>query len=516
MILVMLGTQKNSFQRLLEEIQKCIDKKIINEEVVVQAGSTKFKSKDMKIFDLMSTKKLNKLIKEANYIICHGGVGSIVTCLKMGKKVIAVPRYHKYDEHVNDHQLQIVQTFDGQGFIKGISKVSDLEGAIKSINEFEPSKFISNTDNIIKIIENFIDSKKILFAAYSLDIGGIETALVSLLNKLQTKGYELTLVLEQKQGIFLNELNKNIKIIEYTPNCDKNILKRKIKNLKQRIQFIKKYKNKFDFSASFATYSISSSFVSRTASKNNALWGHADYLTLFNNNEQEMKKFFKQRKYKKFKHIIFVSEEGKNSFLEVFPKMKNKTIMCNNVINNKKIEKLADEKIEMQKDNEIVTFLNVGRHDERQKKLTRIIEASEKLKKENFKFKVLFVGDGPDSKLYKQQVKDKKLEENIIFLGRKQNPYPYFKISDCVILTSDYEGYPVVFLESLILNKPIITTKVSDYKDIEGKYGLVTDKDTNDIYEKMKFIIENGYKIEKQFDINTYNEKIINKLEKIF
>lgn len=516
MILVMLGTQKNSFYRLLEEIQKCIDKKVINEEVVVQAGSTKFKSKDMKIFDLISTRKLNKLIKESNYVITHGGVGSIVTCLKMGKKVIAVPRFHKYEEHVNDHQLQIIQTFDGQGFIKGISQVSDLESAIKNINNFEPAKFMSNTNNIIKIIENFIDNKKILFAAYSLDIGGIEKALVNLANTLQTKGYDVTLVLEKKQGIFLNELNKNINVIEYTPSDSKNIIKRKIENLIKRIRFIRKYKNKFDFSASFATYSISSSFVSRISSKNNALWGHADYLTLFNNNKKEVKSFFKKRKYTKFRNIIFVSEEGLNSFLEVFPKMKNKTIMCNNLINNNKIQKLADEIIEMQKDNEVFTFLNVGRHDERQKKLTRIITASEKLKKENLKFKVLFVGDGPDSNLYKQQVKDKKLEENIIFLGSKQNPYPYFKISDCVILTSDYEGYPVVFLESLILNKPIITTKVSDYKDIEGKYGLVTDKDADDIYEKMKFIIKNGYKIEETFNINKYNEEIIKKLEKIF
>ena len=126
MILVMLGTQKNSFHRLLEQIQKCIDKKLINEKVVVQAGSTKFQSEDMEIFDLIENTKLNKLIKEADFIITHGGVGSIVTCLKEGKKIIAVPRYHEYGEHVNDHQLQIIQTFDGQGFIKGAVTVQDL------------------------------------------------------------------------------------------------------------------------------------------------------------------------------------------------------------------------------------------------------------------------------------------------------------------------------------------------------------------------------------------------------
>ena len=107
MILIMLGTQNNSFHRLLEEVQRCIDNKIIQDEVVVQAGSTKFKSKDMKIFKLVSSQKLDKYMEDADLIITHGGVGSIVSCIKKGKKVIAVPRYRKYGEHVNDHQKDI-------------------------------------------------------------------------------------------------------------------------------------------------------------------------------------------------------------------------------------------------------------------------------------------------------------------------------------------------------------------------------------------------------------------------
>jgi len=357
--------------------------------------------------------------------------------------------------------------------------------------------------------------KKILFSAYSLDVGGIEKALVTLLNKLQEKDYDITLVLEKKEGIFLEELNSKIKIITYTPSQYKNILKRKITNLIKQIKFALKYKNKFDFSVSFATYSNSGAFVSRTASKNSYLWGHADYLTLFENKAEQMKTFFKEKKYNKFKKIIFVSKQGKDSFVSVFPKMNEKVIVCNNLIDNKKIEQLSNEEIELKKE-EITTFLNVGRHDEKQKKLSKLIEASSKLKQENYKFKILFVGDGPDSSEYKEMVKKYELEEQIIFLGRKQNPYPYFKIADCVILTSDYEGYPVVFLESMILNKPIITTKVSDYEEIEGKYGYTTTKEVEDIYEKMKLFIENGFEIKEKFDAEKYNNEIIEKIEKLF
>ena len=84
--------------------------------------------------------------------------------------------------------------------------------------------------------------KKILFSAYTLDVGGIETALVNLLNNLINK-YDITLILEKKQGLFLDELNSKIKIIEYNPNQNKNPFIRKFINALKRIKFIIKYKN---------------------------------------------------------------------------------------------------------------------------------------------------------------------------------------------------------------------------------------------------------------------------------
>ena len=104
--------------------------------------------------------------------------------------------------------------------------------------------------------------KKILFAAATLDVGGIETALVTLLNYLaQENKYDITLVLEKKQGIFLNDLNSNINVIEYSPSKNKVVLIRKIENfIKQRL-FSMKYKNRFDFSAAYATYSKPAVFV---------------------------------------------------------------------------------------------------------------------------------------------------------------------------------------------------------------------------------------------------------------
>ena len=158
MILVMLGTQNDSFHRLLEEIDKLIKNGQIKENVVVQAGYTKYESTNMKIFDFISSDELNKLEQQADCIITHGGVGSIIGSIEKNKKVIAVPRLKQYGEHVNDHQLDIVQSFDKLGYIIGITDVSQLGDALQQIETFEPKKYIQNTGKIISIVQDFIDN----------------------------------------------------------------------------------------------------------------------------------------------------------------------------------------------------------------------------------------------------------------------------------------------------------------------------------------------------------------------
>ena len=153
MILVMLGTQNNSFHRLLEEVEKNIENRTIQEEVVVQAGYTKFESKNMKIFDLIPKEKLEELQENANLIITHGGVGSIISSIEKEKKVIAVPRLHEYGEHVNNHQKEIVKDFNDKGYIIGIEKVEDLENAIIKSKTFEPVKYKHSNEKMLKIIE---------------------------------------------------------------------------------------------------------------------------------------------------------------------------------------------------------------------------------------------------------------------------------------------------------------------------------------------------------------------------
>lgn len=356
--------------------------------------------------------------------------------------------------------------------------------------------------------------KKLLFSAYDMNVGGIETSLLTLLNTLVEKEYDITLVLEKKQGTFLKDLDSKIHIIEYKPSETKIVFIRKLVNLVKRIQFTLKYKNKFDFAATYATYSQMASFTARTASSNNALWGHADYLALFHGDFQKMEEFFNKLHASEFKHIVFVSKAGADSYLRLFPEQTEKVIFCNNLIDYQKIRNLAQEKVEKTK--QTYTFVNIGRHDEKQKKLTRILEAVKRLKEENYDFKVWFIGQGEDTNTYQQLAKQYEIQSHIEFLGVKKNPYPYMKLADSIILTSDYEGYPVVFLEAFILNKPIITTDVSDAKsDVEDKFGKVTSKEVDDICQAMKEFLLEDYKIKEEFKPEEYNQSIIEKIEAI-
>lgn len=158
MILVTLGTQDKSFKRLLNAVQKCIDDKVINEEVVVQTGCTKYNSKDMKIFDLMSQEQLDKYRKQARIIITHAGVGSILDSLRLDKKIIAAARLKKYHEHTNDHQLQILNNFANDGYIIKLENFDDLSSILNNIDSFNPKKYDGNNEKIKNMIVEFIES----------------------------------------------------------------------------------------------------------------------------------------------------------------------------------------------------------------------------------------------------------------------------------------------------------------------------------------------------------------------
>ncbi len=157
MIFVTIGTQDKDFSRLLKAIDREIEKGTIKEKVIVQAGYTKYESKNMEIRDLIPTDEFNELIDESSLVITHGGVGNILSAIQRGKTVIAAARLKKFKEHTNDHQRQIIGEFAKQGYILELRDFNKLGKMIEKSKTFKANKFKSNTKNMINLIENYIE-----------------------------------------------------------------------------------------------------------------------------------------------------------------------------------------------------------------------------------------------------------------------------------------------------------------------------------------------------------------------
>jgi hypothetical protein len=345
--------------------------------------------------------------------------------------------------------------------------------------------------------------KKIIFFSKNLKIGGMEKSLVSLLNNL-INDYQITLVLEEKKGVLLSELNKNIIIKEYKLSDCKVILIRKILNFSKRMIWKVKNNNKYNFSCNYATYSRNCSKLALISSKNNSIYIHSNYVDAFNNDYNKINDFFKYILAFNFKNIIFVSEESKEAILKYYPEKSFKLKVINNLFTPLKIDNEVINKTENDK-----IFLFLGRLDETSKKITRILEAISESDSSN---KLWIVGEGQDKEKYIKLTKKLKIENKVTFYGATQNPYKYLVSCDCVILSSDYEGYPVVYLEAIYYKKPIITTiKVHDkYIDIEN-YGLIVKKDPKSILDGMNKVFSK--KIVYNVDFNKINSKKINEIK---
>lgn len=157
MILVTVGSQKFQFNRLLKKIDELIDNKVIKDDVFAQIGVSDYKPKNYNYVEFMTQDEFNQKIEDANIIITHAGTGVIVNAVKKGKKVIGVPRLAKYEEHVDDHQIQLIQEFESLNFIEPSYEIENLERALKNVKTKKYNKYESNTNQIIDSIEDFIN-----------------------------------------------------------------------------------------------------------------------------------------------------------------------------------------------------------------------------------------------------------------------------------------------------------------------------------------------------------------------
>lgn len=351
---------------------------------------------------------------------------------------------------------------------------------------------------------------KLLFSSYFLDYGGIEKSLLNLVDSLDSEKYDITIVLEKKEGVFLDKISKNIKILEYTPCEIKNKFIRKTINLTKKIFWTLKHYHRFDVSICYATYSMSSNFIARMSSRKRIIYVHSNYCALYENNEKDIKKFFDCKHLNKYNKIIFVSNESKEELVKYYPNIKNKSLVLNNIVDVNDILIKSNYNCLLLNDHKPLAVF-IGRMEEEVKLISKILALAKSCQNNKKSISFLLIGNGPDFLDLKVQSKNLSLK-NVQFLGAVENPYPYLKKANFLILSSKYEGFPVVYNEAIILDKPILSTiQVSDDEiSINNRFGIICDSDN--MYNNIDKIL--SFKNE-QIDFNEINKRRIVKFEKL-
>lgn len=371
---------------------------------------------------------------------------------------------------------------------------------------------------------------KVLFRHRSMEMGGVEKVILSMLNNLSRDNFEMTVCLNINQGELRNEFPKHVRkvyIADGKEDLSKNPLIQKLQLAKRKLKLQKADKNpkiadallneNYDVEIA-TTYSVYKTVLNSTNKNSKKIaWLHSDVtLPGFDSFRDDILENMQQ-----FDYIIYGSQQCKDVLDEKYPALALPPGEV--VLNAIPIEEIKLKAKEFTPDfGYIPTFVSVGRLHSR-KGYRVLLEAHKKLIDNGFIHQIQIIGDGEDHEILTKRIEELGIQKSFRLLGTKMNPYPYVKNADFYIMPSESEGWPLIIPETLILQKPILATAVGGVPEIitHKKTGYLTEYSLEGLYEGMKeFLtnenlikqIEDNLKdIEKQFD----NQKIFDAVEKI-
>ncbi len=335
--------------------------------------------------------------------------------------------------------------------------------------------------------------KKILIVSHSMELGGAERALIGLLNTIDYNRFSVDLFLERHTGELLGSIPDKVNLLDENPSyaCMAVSAAQVIKKMKfsvavgrfigkQKavryiaqngicdgsdvlINYSQKYTVKFMPMISKKEYDLVISFLTphyfaalKTKSKQKIAWIHTDYSAI------EIDKASELDMWSLYDKIISISPEVTNSFLKALPELKDKIEVIPNIhpadfITAKSMEY---DPVEEMPDGSI-RLLSIGRFCPAKNFDNLPFICKELIKKHGIDVKWYIIGYGTDTQLITDNIKKAGMEDNVIILGKKSNPYPYIRRCDFYIQPSRYEGNAVTVNEALILKKPVIITEYS-------------------------------------------------------
>ena len=335
---------------------------------------------------------------------------------------------------------------------------------------------------------------KILFVIDSLGCGGAEKSLVSLLPLLNKEKYDIHLWILHRGGVFENLVPGNV-IIEKTPAyTDNNWYKNHLAQLRYSILFrwnslIKKKEHRAetlwkctgnlqevpseDFDVAIAyqqglpTYLV----ASKVKARKKIAWVNVN---IFNAGYSAI---FNSVFYDKMDYIVPVSKDLETILLDTYPQFSRKYVCIYDILNPELIRRNANEPIpEQELFNQSVTLVTVGRLAV-QKNYLLAVEAAKILNEKGIDFRWFFVGEGSERPHIEQKIVQYGLEQRVILLGLRTNPYPYMGHCTVYVQTSSYEGFGLTIAEAKILGKPVVSTDFDVVHDqiVHGQNGLIAE-----------------------------------------
>ena len=327
---------------------------------------------------------------------------------------------------------------------------------------------------------------RIFIAMHYMEIGGAETALVGLLNALDPARVDVDLFLYDHRGEMMQFIPEWVNLLPQIPKY--SVLERPIVELVKRgfwdiaaarmsAKLIGKLTNVPSFSMDVFTslftnkllpticpqkkYDLAISFLTphtyvknKVVAKKKIAWIHTDY-TIY-----PIAKNVERPIWCSYNYIASISNDVTRTFLQVFPTLAPKIMEIENILSPAFVRKraeLEDTDKEFRQTDKI-SLLSIGRYSE-QKNYDNVPDICKRLiNKTKLNIKWYIIGYGGDEALIRQKIKEAGMEEHVILLGKRSNPYPYIKACDIYVQPSRYEGKSVTVREAQMLCKPVVVT----------------------------------------------------------
>lgn len=376
----------------------------------------------------------------------------------------------------------------------------------------------------------------------SMELGGIERSLLGLLDSIDYNEYNVDLFLYAHHGPLMYLINENVNVLpeekelaylresfgtklknrayysaymrcreavisKFTHiNHDEmwaEIMRKKVKPIKKHYDLALGFFRPFDLidEKVYADIKVG--------------WIHTDYSSAGEDLE------LLRKDYAKMDYIVGVSDQTARTFIELFPELESKVIISENIISESFIKGEADKlDVSNEMDDSCVKLLSIGRFCEA-KNFDNVPEIASIIKSKGVDFKWYIIGYGADENLIKSKIAQYDMEDTVIILGKKENPYPYIKACDVYVQPSRYEGKCVAVREAQILNKPVIITNYASSKSQlqDGFDGVIVPMDNQGCADGIVKVIDDkdlqNQLIENTKKTDYTNSKEIEKLYKL-